>query len=75
MWFSFVVPLNSIAVSRVMLSIHSLASSLGADSAYLLNNLELSRVARHWRAGATPGEIIVDTWKREEEEWEMRAKA
>ncbi|KAJ7439977.1 hypothetical protein FB451DRAFT_1059212 [Mycena latifolia] len=55
---SLIVVTTSIAASRVMLSIHSLAAKLGSDSAWLLNNIELSRVP--WRRGATEGEIIVD---------------
>jgi len=54
----FPVATASIAASRVMLSIHSLAAKLGSDSAWLLNNIELSRVP--WRYGATEGELIVD---------------
>lgn len=49
-----------------MLSIHSLAAKLGSDSAWLLNNIELSRVP--WRRGATEGEIIVDRFGRDFEE-------
>jgi len=49
---------TSIAVSRIMFSIHSLAAKLGSDSAWLLNNLELSRV--EWRKGAHEGELIVE---------------
>jgi len=55
---SFPIATTSIAASRVMLSIHSLAAKLGSDEAWLLNNVELSRVP--WRPGATEGEIIVD---------------
>jgi len=55
---NFTVATTSVAASRVMLSIHSLAAKLGSDSAWLLNNIELSRVP--WRRGATEGEIIVD---------------
>lgn len=49
---------TSIAVSRVVFSIHSLAAKLGADSAWLLNNLERSRVK--WRTRAHEGELIVE---------------
>ncbi|KAK7063531.1 hypothetical protein R3P38DRAFT_3382404 [Favolaschia claudopus] len=59
---NFVVVTSSIAASRVMLSIHSLAAKLGSDSAWLLNNIELSRVP--WRPGAKGGEIIVDRYPR-----------
>lgn len=57
---SYLLATTSIAVSRVMLSIHSIAAHLGSDTAWLLNNVELSRVG--WRQGATEGEIIVDRW-------------
>ncbi|KAJ7045225.1 hypothetical protein C8F04DRAFT_1068137 [Mycena alexandri] len=60
---NFTVATTSIAASRVMLSIHSLAAKLGSDSAFLLNNIELSRVP--WRRGATEGEIIVDRFGRQ----------
>jgi hypothetical protein len=60
---NFTVATTSIAASRVMLSIHSLAAKLGSDSAWLLNNVELSRVP--WRQGATEGEIIVDRFRRD----------
>ncbi|KAJ7360828.1 hypothetical protein DFH08DRAFT_359972 [Mycena albidolilacea] len=60
---NFSVATTSIAASRVMLSIHSLAAKLGSDSAWLLNNIELSRVP--WRQGATEGEIIVDRFGRD----------
>jgi len=60
---NFTVATTSIAASRVMLSIHSLAAKLGSDSAWLLNNIELSRVP--WRQGATEGEIIVDRFQRD----------
>ncbi|KAJ7083327.1 hypothetical protein B0H15DRAFT_421420 [Mycena belliarum] len=60
---TLIVATTSIAASRVMLSIHSLAAKLGSDSAWLLNNIELSRVP--WRRGATEGEIIVDQLGRD----------
>ncbi|KAJ7760136.1 hypothetical protein DFH07DRAFT_957787 [Mycena maculata] len=63
---NFTVATTSIAASRVMFSIHSLAAKLGSDSAWLLNNVELSRVP--WRQGATEGEIIVDRFRRDDED-------
>ncbi|CAK5266065.1 unnamed protein product [Mycena citricolor] len=60
---NFSVTTTSIAASRIMLSIHSLAHKLGSDSAWLLNNVELSRVP--WRRGATEGEIIVERFSTE----------
>ncbi|KAG6864806.1 hypothetical protein C0991_007029 [Blastosporella zonata] len=46
--------------SRVLFSIHSLADKLGSDSAWLLNNVELSRVG--WRTGKHEGELIVESF-------------
>ncbi|KAF8079242.1 hypothetical protein FPV67DRAFT_1663896 [Lyophyllum atratum] len=54
----FMLTTTSIAVTRVMLSIHSLAHKLGSDSAWLLNNVELSRVG--WRRGTHEGELIIE---------------
>lgn len=48
----------SISVSRLMLSIHSLADHLGTEDSWLLNFTELSRV--HWKEGVRKGEIIVE---------------
>ncbi|KAJ7589631.1 hypothetical protein C8J56DRAFT_1076364 [Mycena floridula] len=62
---NFLISVTAIAMSRVMFSIHSLAACLGSDTAWLLNNVELSRV--NWRKGATEGEIIVDRWSAEED--------
>ncbi|KAK0465965.1 uncharacterized protein EV420DRAFT_1636517 [Desarmillaria tabescens] len=63
MYSNFLVTVTSIAVSRVMFSIHSLAAHLGSDTVWLLNNVELSRV--NWRRGNTEGEIIVEECSRE----------
>ncbi|KAK0209209.1 hypothetical protein DFS33DRAFT_1308334 [Desarmillaria ectypa] len=63
MYSNFLVTLTSVAVSRVMFSIHSLAAHLGSDTIWLLNNIELSRV--NWRKGNTEGEIIVEEYSRE----------
>lgn len=57
---NYLICVTSIAMSRVLFSIHSLAENLGSDTAWLLNNAELSRVG--WRQGATKGEIIVERW-------------
>jgi len=54
----FMLTMTSIAVSRVLFSIHSLADKLGSNSAWLLSNVELSRVG--WRRGAHDGEIIIE---------------
>ncbi|KAF9071991.1 hypothetical protein BDP27DRAFT_447407 [Rhodocollybia butyracea] len=54
----YLVTITSIAMSRIMFSIHSLASNLGSDAGWLLSNVELRRV--DWRRGATEGEILVE---------------
>ncbi|KAG6901973.1 hypothetical protein C0995_006072 [Termitomyces sp. Mi166 len=54
----FLLTTTSIAISRVMFSIHSLADKLGSDRGWLFNNVELSRVG--WRNGAHEGELIVE---------------
>lgn len=59
----YLISITSIAVSRVMFSIHSLAENLGSDTAWLLNNAELSRVG--WRQGSNKGEIIIERWSDE----------
>lgn len=55
---SVLMATTSIAMSRVLFSIHSLAANIGSSSAWLLNNVELSRVK--WKKGAHEGEILVD---------------
>lgn len=55
---SFLLTTTSLAVSRVMFSIHSLAASIGSDSAWLLNNVELSRAG--WKQGAREGELVIE---------------
>ncbi|KAF8231991.1 hypothetical protein L208DRAFT_1274445, partial [Tricholoma matsutake] len=54
----FLLTTTSIAVSRVMFGIHSLAAKLGSQSAWPLNHLELSRAG--WKEGAHEGELIVE---------------
>lgn len=54
----FLLTTTSIAVTRILFSIHSLAEKLGSDSAWLLTHVQLSRVG--WRRGAHEGEIIVE---------------
>ncbi|KAJ4470837.1 hypothetical protein J3R30DRAFT_3802887 [Lentinula aciculospora] len=55
---NYLLAVTSIAMSRIMFSIHSFASHLGTDPGWLLSNVELRRL--DWRKGATEGEIIVD---------------
>lgn len=66
---NFMLCITSISVSRVMLSIHSLAANLGTDPEWLLNNVELSRV--RWTKGAHDGELIVEIDVVDGEEWEV----
>ncbi|TFK56391.1 hypothetical protein OE88DRAFT_1649663 [Heliocybe sulcata] len=54
----FFLVMTSIAMSRLMLSIHSLSASLGTESEWLLSHLEMSRM--HFRQGSRDGELIVD---------------
>ncbi|KAJ3918160.1 hypothetical protein F5877DRAFT_79247 [Lentinula edodes] len=55
---SYLLAVTSIAMSRIMFSIHSLASHLGSETGWLLSNVELRRT--NWRKGATEGELIVE---------------
>lgn len=57
--------LTSVSVSRLMLSIRSLAAGLQLDPVWLLSNAELSRV--HWRRGAHDGELIVEIDARDDD--------
>ncbi|EJF67423.1 hypothetical protein DICSQDRAFT_165251 [Dichomitus squalens LYAD-421 SS1] len=61
--------LSSIAVSRLMLRIRSLAAQLSLEPDWLLNNTELSRV--NWKRGPRNGEIIVEIDAIEAEDMEM----
>ncbi|TBU48275.1 hypothetical protein BD309DRAFT_1015745 [Dichomitus squalens] len=61
--------LSSIAVSRLMLGIRSLAAELSLEPDWLLNNTELSRV--NWKRGPRNGEIIVEIDTIEAEDMEM----
>ncbi|KAF9264910.1 hypothetical protein L218DRAFT_1076342 [Marasmius fiardii PR-910] len=62
---NYLLATTSIAMSRVMFSLHSLASHLGSDAGWLLNNVELRRT--DWRRGSREGEIIIDRWTDEDE--------
>ncbi|KII94209.1 hypothetical protein PLICRDRAFT_88465 [Plicaturopsis crispa FD-325 SS-3] len=55
---SFTFAINSVCMSRLMLSIGSLAANLSVDPIWLLNNAEMSRV--RWKNGTTEMEIIVE---------------
>ncbi|KAH9948201.1 hypothetical protein B0H21DRAFT_735021 [Amylocystis lapponica] len=66
---NFLLAIVSVSVSRLMLSIHSLAASLSMDSNWLLNNAELSRV--RWRKGSRDGELIVEVDAVEEDTLEL----
>jgi hypothetical protein len=57
-FYSFMLSITSICISRVMLGIRSLAAELISDPALLLNSAELSRVCL--KKGPNAGEFIVD---------------
>ncbi|KAF8899374.1 hypothetical protein BD779DRAFT_1667052 [Infundibulicybe gibba] len=70
---SFLLASTSIATSRLLFSIHSLAAHVGSDSAWLLNNAELSRVG--WKQGAHEGEIIIERFSADDDDDEESAKS
>ncbi|KAI0779007.1 hypothetical protein BD413DRAFT_632767 [Trametes elegans] len=55
---TLLLTIAAISVSRLMLSIRSLAARLSVSPDWLLNNTELSRV--NWKPGARNGELIVE---------------
>ncbi|TFK56738.1 hypothetical protein OE88DRAFT_51544 [Heliocybe sulcata] len=55
---NFVPAIISVSMSRLMLSLRSLSTSLGTEPEWLLSHLELSRV--NWTRGARSGELIVE---------------
>ncbi|TRM70187.1 hypothetical protein BD626DRAFT_476571 [Schizophyllum amplum] len=66
---SMLLGCTSVALSRVLLSVHSLAAKLGSRTPWALNNIELSRLS--WRQGSTEGEIVVEkTFIDEDETWD-----
>jgi hypothetical protein len=68
---SYLISVTSVAMTRILFSIHSLASHLGSDPGWLLSNVELQRI--EWRRGATEGEIIVERYHDDDhEEDELR---
>lgn len=56
--FSVLLCIAAVSVSRLMLSIRSLAEQLSVSPDWLLNNTELSRV--NWKPGTRNGELIVE---------------
>ncbi|KAK7043709.1 hypothetical protein VNI00_008321 [Paramarasmius palmivorus] len=50
--------ITSVAISRLMLNLRSLASRLGYDEEWIFNNVEISRL--NWKKGEREGEIIVE---------------
>ncbi|TCD64751.1 hypothetical protein EIP91_003673 [Steccherinum ochraceum] len=58
MYSNFMLSACSVAVSRLILNMQSLAAGLSLDPKWLLNNAELSRV--RWRKGSRDGELIVE---------------
>ncbi|KAH7907898.1 hypothetical protein BJ138DRAFT_1069691 [Hygrophoropsis aurantiaca] len=57
---NFSLTINSLAVSRLMFSIRSLAGKLQTDPRWLLNPTELNRVNWHVAEGRFGGEIVVE---------------
>ncbi|KAI0352280.1 hypothetical protein OH77DRAFT_1523532 [Trametes cingulata] len=55
---NLLLAIAAVSVSRLMLSIRSLAARLSVSPDWLLNNTELSRV--NWKPGARNGELIVE---------------
>lgn len=51
--------ISSVAVTRLMLRIKSLAADLGYDEVWVLNHVELQRLPA-WKKGVRDGEIMVD---------------
>ncbi|KII93118.1 hypothetical protein PLICRDRAFT_49194 [Plicaturopsis crispa FD-325 SS-3] len=70
---NFMVAVTSVSISRVMLSIRSLAASLSSDPEWVLNHAELMRL--HWKRGAYAGEIVVDVDPGDGAELEMALEA
>ncbi|KAL0578454.1 hypothetical protein V5O48_003554 [Marasmius crinis-equi] len=62
---NYLLATTSIAMSRIMFSLHSLASHLGSDTGYLLSHVEIGRM--NWRRGSREGEIIVERWNPDTE--------
>ena len=50
--------MTSVCISRLMLSIQSLAAGLQVEPTWLLSHAEMSRL--RWRQGAHEGEMIVE---------------
>ncbi|RDX50514.1 hypothetical protein OH76DRAFT_1455377 [Lentinus brumalis] len=63
--------MSSVAISRLMLGIHSLAARLSVTPDWLLNNTELGRV--NWKPGLRAGELIVEIEAVEEDELELNS--
>ncbi|KAH9854418.1 hypothetical protein C2E23DRAFT_884010 [Lenzites betulinus] len=62
---NLLLAIGAVSVSRLMLSIRSLAEQLSVSPDWLLNNTELSRV--NWKQGARLGELIVEIEPIEED--------
>ncbi|KAH9829508.1 uncharacterized protein C8Q71DRAFT_863265 [Rhodofomes roseus] len=66
---NFLLAVSSVSVSRLILSIRSLASQLSMDPDTLLSTAELSRIT--WKRGAYDGEIVVEINTIEEDSYDM----
>ncbi|KAI0756129.1 hypothetical protein C8Q80DRAFT_1090864 [Daedaleopsis nitida] len=70
-WSNLLLVLLSVSVSRLMLSIRSLAARLSVAPDWLLNNTELGRV--NWKPGLRDGELIVEIDAIEDDEFELKS--
>jgi hypothetical protein len=61
--------ITSVAISRLMLNLRSLASRLGYDEEWIFNNVEISRL--NWKKGEREGEIIVEVDDHYEDEQDV----
>ncbi|KAF9264909.1 hypothetical protein L218DRAFT_1076341 [Marasmius fiardii PR-910] len=61
---NIMLTVTSVAISRLMLNIRSLADRLGYDEQWIFNNVEISRL--NWRKGPREGEIIVEVHEHPE---------
>ncbi|KAK1232037.1 hypothetical protein PQX77_004844 [Marasmius sp. AFHP31] len=63
---NLITTVSSVAISRLMLNIRSLAERLGYDERWIFSNVEIGRL--NWKKGAREGEITVDVEDHETEQ-------
>ncbi|KAK1229939.1 hypothetical protein PQX77_006985 [Marasmius sp. AFHP31] len=63
---NIITTVSSVAISRLMLNIRSLAERLGYDERWIFSNVEIGRL--NWKKGAREGEITVDVEDHETEQ-------